>query len=195
MTTYTVTFHPKKCTGAFLCTSIAPAFFKHAGKIATLMDGAGHDVLTRTVTCSGEDAALLREAAEKCPSNVIGIAEHGKIIVGTNVKVISSIREFTAVYDDAKEFVLDPKGYFLIRIIPEKQLIEIGFCGSRNTVEVKVTGAKPIDIYQTVLREHIIDRPDHAAYLGRELQKAYDALQLGIPYVQDDELDFSKYKK
>jgi dihydropteroate synthase len=67
----------------------------------------------------------------------------------------------------------------------------VGFCGKRNTVEVKITGKKPLDIYQTILREKIIDRPDHAAYLGRELQKAYTALQLKKEYVQDDELSFS----
>ncbi len=197
MSTYNVTFHTKKCTGAFLCTSIAPAFFKPAGSIATLAHGNEHGgILTRTITCSEQEAERLKEAAEKCPSNVIGITDsNGTVIVGTKVHARSDIREIIAVYDDAKEFVLDPKGYFLIRIIPEKKHIEIGFCGSRNTVEVKVTGTKPIDIYQTVLREHIIDRPDHAAYLGRELQKAYDALQLGIPYAQDDELDFSKCKK
>ena len=34
--------------------------------------------------------------------------------------------------------------------------------------------------------------PKHAAYLARELQKAYIALQQNIEYIQDDELDFDK---
>ncbi|MBI5073187.1 DUF4346 domain-containing protein, partial [Candidatus Woesearchaeota archaeon] len=145
---------------------------------------------TRVVTCDDHTATLIIEAAEKCPSNVINVIDIQKKekIVDTTIKIKDDIREIKAEYDDMKEFVLDEKGYFLIRILPEKKLIEIGFCGKRNTVEVKVYGTKPIEIYQTVLREKIIERPDHAAYLGRELQKAYIALQLNIPYVQDDEL-------
>ena len=38
-------------------------------------------------------------------------------------------------------------------------------------------------------------RMDHAAYLGRELQKAYIALKNNLEYVQDDELDFNNKTK
>lgn len=94
-----------------------------------------------------------------------------------------------------KEFVLDPQGYFLIRIDKEKKLIEIAHCGKRNTVEVIVRGKKPIEIYQTAIKQGLITRMDHAAYLGRELQKAYIALQLGLEYIQDDELVFKEERK
>ncbi len=105
------------------------------------------------------------------------------------VTISPNTKEIHASYDDRKEFVLDAKGYFLIRIIPEKKIIEVGFCRQQNVVEIKVTGQNPTEIYQTILREKIIDRLDHAAYLGRELQKAAIALELGIPYIQDSELE------
>ncbi len=193
-----IEYHKGKCIGAFNCTNIAPAFFKEQGTKADLVGAVterGYQTLD--VECDDETATQVIEAAEKCPANVINIIDiqREEKVVDSTVKIKEDSREIKAEYDDMKEFVLDEKGYFLIRIIPEKKLIEIGFCGKRNTVEVKVYGKTPIEIYQTVLREKIIERPDHAAYLGRELQKAYTALQLGIPYVQDDDLNVENIKK
>ena len=193
-----IEYHKAKCIGAFNCTNIAPAFFKEQGTKADLLGAVtekGYQTLD--VECDDETAAQIIEAAEKCPANVINIIDRtaNQKVVDTTIKIKENIREIRAEYDDRKEFVLDEKGYFLIRIVPEKKMIEVGFCGKRNTVEVKVYGKTPIEVYQTILREKIIERPDHAAYLGRELQKAYIALQLGILYVQDDELNIPHAKK
>ncbi|KKQ34939.1 MAG: Dihydropteroate synthase [candidate division WS6 bacterium GW2011_GWA2_37_6] len=63
----------------------------------------------------------------------------------------------------------------------------------KNNIILKVTGKKPIDIYHTILhKEKLGIRPEHAAYLGRELQKAYTALENNLEYVQDEELDLNK---
>ena len=193
-----IEYHKGKCIGAFNCTNIAPAFFKEQGTKADLLGAItekGYQTLD--VECDDETAAQIIEAAEKCPANVINVVDRtaNQKVVDTTIKIKENIREIRAEYDDRKEFVLDEKGYFLIRIVPEKKMIEVGFCGKRNTVEVKVYGKTPIEIYQNILREKIIERPDHAAYLGRELQKAYIALQLGILYVQDDELNIPHAKK
>lgn len=94
-----------------------------------------------------------------------------------------------AHYDDRKEFMLDQKGYFLIRINPTEKTIEVGLCRELNKIAVRVVGKKPLEIYQMIIKKGLLSRLDHAAYLGRELQKAYIALQKGIPYVQDDELE------
>ena len=194
--TLKIEYHKAKCIGAFNCTKIAPDYFKEEdGVRADLSNAIDHKgYQTKIIECNEEMAKSIIEAAEKCPANVINVIDilTKEKVVDATVKVKENIREIRAVYDDMKEFVLDEKGYFLIRIIPEKNMIEVGFCGKRNTVELKVFGTKPIEIYQTIIREKIIERSDHAAYLGRELQKAYTALQLRIPYVQDDELDFGK---
>ncbi|MFA6888324.1 MAG: DUF4346 domain-containing protein [Candidatus Woesearchaeota archaeon] len=110
------------------------------------------------------------------------------------VTISQNVKNINASYDDKKEFILDPVGYFLIRIIPEKKLIEVGFCKHQNIIEIKITGKNPTEIYQTILREKIINRLDHAAYLGRELQKAAIALELKIPYTQDSDLNISGLK-
>ena len=98
-------------------------------------------------------------------------------------------RIINAEYDDSKDFVLDSAGYFLIRVLPDSKEIEVGFCRANHAVEVIVRGKKPIDIYHTIAELNIISRMEHASYLGRELQKAFIALQKGIKYIQDDELE------
>ena len=109
------------------------------------------------------------------------------------VIVENGIKEVVAVYDDRKEFVIDDKGYFLIRLDRKNENIEVAFCKERNKIFLKVVGKKPIDIYQTILNKEELDiRKDHAAYLGRELQKAYTALKFNIDYVQDDDLTLKK---
>ncbi len=198
MRTLKIEYHKKNCIGAFQCTKIAPEFFKEEETKADLAEAkTSNGYQIRVVECDDATAAQLIEAAKKCPANVITIIdiETKENVVDSRIKIKEDIRVIKARYDDLKEFVLDEKGYFLIRIVPEKKMIEVGFCGKRNTVEVKVYGKTPIEIYQTILREKIIDRPDHAAYLGRELQKAYIALQLEIPYVQDDELNILGTKR
>ena len=141
-----------------------------------------------------DEAQTVIEGAQVCPVNAIGVidAETGEEIVTIKVSDDSS-KIVEAKYEDNKEFVMDPKGYFLIRINRKNKKIEVGFCEKPNVVALTVIGDKPIEIYATILNKKKLNiRKDHAAYLGRELQKAYIALQQKIEYVQDDELDFSK---
>ena len=183
----------EKCIGAAACTASHPERFFLDDEKKAVVKGAsrvnGSFVLEREF--SDSEALKIISAAEACPVNAYKLTdtETGVVLVNTAVETTKNYREIEAKYDDAREFQLDPNGYFLIRIDSKKKLIEVAFCGEKNEIKVKVTGKKPIDIYQTILREKIITRPDHSAYLGRELQKAYIALQKGIDYVQDDELD------
>ena len=93
--------------------------------------------------------------------------------------------------DEDKEQVMDPKGYFLIRLKRDTGEIEVGFCRKGNVVEKIVVGKTPKEIYDTVLSRRLVSRLGHAAYLGRELEKAYVALKLNLNYIQDDELVFT----
>ena len=90
---------------------------------------------------------------------------------------------------------MDRKGYLLIRVDRDHGLIEVGLCRRKNQVDVIITGRNPTDIYYTILKKKLLSRFEHAAYIGKETQKAHTALQLGIEYVQDAPLDFSKNVK
>lgn len=110
----------------------------------------------------------------------------------TNKETIEEIR---GTYDDIKDCVLDPNGYFLIRINKENQDIEVGFCKEGNKVLTKIVGKRPQEIYHAVIQKNLTTKPDHLAYLGKECQKAFIALKLNLEYVQDDELDLSEVGK
>ena len=94
-----------------------------------------------------------------------------------------------------QNWILDPKGYFLIRINKEAQTIEVGHCIENNQVKTKITGKTPEEIMYKIIHENLISLLDHAAYLGKELQKAHTALKYNINYIQDSELQPPHLKK
>lgn len=112
--------------------------------------------------------------------------------INKTIKYSDDFKEIKSIWDESKEWKQDPKGYFLIRLNRKKKLIEVGLCKERNIISVKLEGKLPQDIYYTILREKMISSLQHAAYLGKELHKAYVALKLGIEYVQDSELELTK---
>jgi hypothetical protein len=106
---------------------------------------------------------------------------------------------------------LDPAGYFLIRVDHEAQelvvehysngLDERGLATDPDTGEVlSCRGGgprQPLAVLRGRTAKELgmlltegegpfpLSRLDHALYLGRELQKAEQALELGVDYVQD----------
>jgi tetrahydromethanopterin S-methyltransferase subunit A len=92
------------------------------------------------------------------------------------------------VGDYPQKWSLDKKGYFLIRINQEKQLIEVGHCNCDNQMLRVYIGKKPEDIMYKIIDDGNVSQLDHAAYLGKELQKAFLALKHNMTYVQDSEL-------
>jgi tetrahydromethanopterin S-methyltransferase subunit A len=108
------------------------------------------------------------------------------------VTVKKEAKQVKGSYNSSKDWVMDPKGYFLIRVNKETKKLELGHCRRNNEVEVLITGETPQEVYFTTCQMGLLSRLDHAAYLGKELQKAFTALELGIEYVQDSPLDFKK---
>ncbi len=189
----TIEYYPPRCVGTQKCIQVASPHFSFEGEKAVLKgaeNGPGLQKLQISVTPEIQEKFV--QAARLCPVNAIKVVDEDeqKVLVDTEVRVAQDAVEIVpATYDDLKEFVMDPLGYFLIRVNPEKKLIEVALCLDLNKVAVTVTGKKPLEIYQTLIKQGLVSRLDHAAYLGRELQKAYIALTHGLKYVQDDELD------
>ncbi|MBS3126637.1 DUF4346 domain-containing protein [Candidatus Woesearchaeota archaeon] len=87
-----------------------------------------------------------------------------------------------------QKWMLDPKGYFLIRINHEEETIEVGQCTTRNKLIRVVRGKTPEEIMYKMIDLGCVSLLDHAAYLGKELQKAYIAMKYDFVYVQDSPL-------
>ena len=191
-----IEFDKATCIGNKACLAMDFKRWKDVGEKVDLINGreVQKNFFILEGNFSEDEVETILEGARVCPVNAIGVKNldtkeelYKREITTTNMK------EIRAKYDDRKEFVLDPAGYFLIKTNQKSKEIEVGFCREPNIVALKVVGKNPLEIYQTIINmEKLEIRRDHYAYLGRELQKAYIALQQGLEYVQDDELKFKK---
>ena len=93
-----------------------------------------------------------------------------------------------ARYDRLKDWVMDPKGYFLIKIDHESGLIRVGFTTSDNKMVAEVRGKTALEVVNTIIREEMLSSLQHAADMGIELEKAELALKNNLKYIQDGEL-------
>jgi len=194
-----VEYYKNKCIGNGSCAAIAPDYYKLVENKAVLKNSnnTDKDVYVIERNCNKNTAKSLIEAGRACPVNAIRVIdlETNKDIVNINIRE-DGVKEVKAGYDDSKEFVLDSAGYFLIRLDRNNGNIEVAFCNEKNKIILKVTGKNPTEIYKTILnKEKLGITRDHAAYLGKELQKAYLALKYNLKYVQDKELDLNNKLK
>ncbi|NPA99008.1 MAG: DUF4346 domain-containing protein [Crenarchaeota archaeon] len=82
-----------------------------------------------------------------------------------------------------ESITLDPMGIFKIRVDHRKGYIEALYMGRKGRILIRGRTAR--EIRDTIIREGLVSRLDHAAYIGGELAKAEEALRNGLDYVQD----------
>ena len=104
-------------------------------------------------------------------------------------------KRIVAKYHRIKDWVIDPKGYFLIAIDREKKLLKVGYCKFKklgnepiNDMVSIVSGTTAIEIVNTLIRNKYISTLQHAADMGIELCKAELALKYKLNYIQDKDL-------
>ena len=118
-------------------------------------------------------------------------------IEGVFYKINKKIeKKITAKYHKIKDWVMDPKGYFLIAIDRKKNLLKVGYCkftklGNNpvNDMVAIIEGKTAIEIVNTLIREKYISSLQHAGDMGIELCKAEIALKHNLNYVQDKDLN------
>lgn len=109
--------------------------------------------------------------------------------IWNNIQRPAETPVIAAKYDRIKDWEMDPRGYFLIRVERDAGLIRVAICTlSDHTIQAEVTGKTALEVVNTLIREEMVSTLQHAADLGAELQKAELALRHGLEYVQDDEL-------
>ena len=119
-----------------------------------------------------------------------------KIIQGRWWKIKNNIKKsISAKYDKIKDWKMDPKGYFLIKIDKECNLIRVAYCtfaelGNNpiHDMKAEVTGKTAIEIVNTLINEDYISTLQHSADMGIELHKAQLALKYNLEYIQDKEI-------
>lgn len=81
--------------------------------------------------------------------------------------------------------MLDPSGYFVV--YPDRTLarLVLEHYTNKGLLDHAFAAASPAALYSAVIAAGLISRLDHAAYLGRELARAEQALLNGSAYTQD----------
>ena len=124
-------------------------------------------------------------------------------IKGTFYKINKKIKNrIKAKYHKINDWVMDPKGYFLIAIDRDKKLLRVGYCifkklGNKpiNDMVSVVSGETAIEVVNTLVRYKYISSLQHAADMGIELCKAEIALKSKLDYIQDKDLQIKKKYK
>ena len=129
----------------------------------------------------------------------MGIDSKDESIEGVFYKINKKIeKRITAKYHKIKDWVMDPKGYFLINIDRKNNLLRVGYCkftklGNNpvNDMVAEIVGKTAIEIINTLIKENYISSLQHAGDMGIELCKAELALKNNLNYVQDKDLKIS----
>ena len=123
-----------------------------------------------------------------------------KVIKGRWYNINKKIKKrLIAKYHKIKDWKMDPKGYFLIKIDKKKKIIQVGYCkftrlgnSPINDMVAVIKGKTAIEIVNTLIREKFISTLQHAADMGIELHKAELSLKYGFNYIQDKDLNIDK---
>ena len=126
----------------------------------------------------------------------MGIDSKDESIEGVFYKINKKIeKRITAKYHKIKDWVMDPKGYFLINIDRKNNLLRVGYCkftklGNEpvNDMVAEIVGKTAIEIVNTLIKYQYISSLQHAADMGIELCKAELALRYKLDYIQDKDL-------
>ena len=127
----------------------------------------------------------------------MAIESKDESIDGVFYKINKKIeKKITAKYHKIKDWVMDPKGYFLIDIDRKNNLLRVGYCkftklGNNpvNDMVAEIVGRTAIEIVNTLIKENYISSLQHAGDMGIELCKAELALKNNLNYVQDKDLN------
>ena len=127
----------------------------------------------------------------------MGIDSKGESIEGVFYKINKKIeKRIAAKYHKIKDWVMDPKGYFLITVDKKNNLLRVGYCKFTklgndpvNDMVAEIVGKTAIEIVNTLIKENYISSLQHAGDMGIELCKAELALKNNLNYVQDKDLN------
>ena len=121
---------------------------------------------------------LIEEETSPSQRTSCGCKECEDKNVGTKVVEVIQAKEPTNI-------IMDKAGYFVILPIPEKNIINAEHYSYDNTLLRVIKGKDARSIYWTIIENNWVTLLSHAAYIGKELEKAELSLQNRVKYVQD----------
>lgn len=79
----------------------------------------------------------------------------------------------------------DAAGWFVIDPDRRRGLLRLEHYTAAGALDAVIEGTTATEAYCTAIDRALVTRLDHAAYLGKELARAEEAMRRGEPYVQD----------
>ena len=107
---------------------------------------------------------------------------------------VESSSEATAVHTSAVPIIqtkeptkvsLDKAGYFVIIPQSAKGIITVEHYSYDNKLLRVIEGKDALSIYWTIIENGWVTQLSHAAYLGKELEKAFLSMHHGFRYIQE----------
>ena len=84
-----------------------------------------------------------------------------------------------------ERMISDPAGYFVVFPDCGRGLLMLEHYRNDGVLDVVIEGRRAAELYIPAIEKGLVSRLDHAAYLGKELARAEEALLRGGTYVQD----------
>ncbi|MBW9222208.1 dihydropteroate synthase-like protein [Methanothermococcus sp. SCGC AD-155-C09] len=109
------------------------------------------------------------------------------------ITTYNNYRDVLTISAKENSKVILDRNSFKIELDRENKLIVVICFDRRKNPKCIIKGRKAKEIYETLIRENLIGKMDHAAYMGMELQKAEIALRIGKKYLQDFELFYNEF--
>lgn len=125
------------------------------------------------IGCNGLD--IIREKVEDCVEKNLPPFKEATVLEG--IKKVQA--------KPSKKLALDPSGYFIIYPKPDKREMLVEHYSCDGTFTHIVEGGSASELCDTIVELGLVSRLDHAAYLGRELERCRLSMELGFGFVQD----------
>lgn len=187
------------------------------GNVTELIDAdsVGVNAAISAIACeTGANMLHIPEYSDKTYGSVKEVVTASKMMwlakkkgtlpkdLGIDLLILKEKRRIEEVYNSSIEsnydvirgypedrFNMDTEGWFKILLDREtNNIVALHYPLGEEEPDILIKGSNSKEIYQTIIRENLISKFDHAAYLGKELEKAFIALKIGRSYVQDDPL-------
>ena len=84
-----------------------------------------------------------------------------------------------------QRMISDPAGYFVVFPDRGRRLLTLEHYRNNGVLDIVFEGHTPAELYIPAIERNLISRLDHAAYLGKELARAEQAMLNGGSYIQD----------
>jgi tetrahydromethanopterin S-methyltransferase subunit A len=137
-----------------------------------LVDMIGCEDAAEVVTRIG---ALSRSVHLSCSGK-----EFARVVKPVKISAVEVIQA-----EKVKKTELDKGGYFVILPLKEKGSISVEHYANDNRLLRIIEGKDAVSLYRTIVANGWVTQLSHAAYLGKELDRAELSMKLDFKYVQD----------